>query len=182
MIVKILLLLIFNNKYIKSSFIGDKIHTVYFIAGESPKIVCFDFVSTNNDKGIGISLKLFTILTKIEAHYKDNDEFLSMPVELLNDLSVIKESNVFYTGTIDKKSCEPYNVENEDFDSFTLEFNYNDKNGALDSIRTIKIKHSIIYNENGQVEFLGKLYNTYLSSPKLAYLNPIILSGTKKVE
>ena len=73
MIAKIILLLIFNNKYIKSSLESNKIRTVYFIAGESPKIVCFDFVSTDNDERIGMTLRLFTILTKIEAHYKDND-------------------------------------------------------------------------------------------------------------
>ena len=175
MITKAILLLIFNKKYIKSSLIDNKIRTIYFMTGDIPKIFGFNFEPTFDHEGISISIKMFNVLTEIKNPYKDHEEFLSIPFKLLKDLSVKEDKSVSITNVIGKMKNTDYFFEIEGFDSFTLEFDYNDKHGAIDSIKTIKIKNNKIYDENDQIKVLYDLYDIYLFSPNITYLGPIDL-------
>ena len=174
---KFLLFLIFTQKHINTSLIDRKIRSTYFVNENTPLIICVQLTPINEHKNIFITILSYEVLTKIESPFEDYNEFLSMPYELLKDLSVLQSKHPVIEQF---KSKETVNWTITMRSSYILLFTffYNNKSDPMDSVDIIKANNDIIYSKNAQQNFLYHLFDKYLTLTYVPYLDPIFLSST----
>ena len=143
------------------------IYSTYYIGG--PLQIVMNFLIEEVKDKIEMFWISSRVFTKIIPSYKDINEFLEIPIEVLEKL-VLK---VTEKGTINilanTSSFEIISSLNDSFGKIELFFTWSDSGYNLEEIETIKIFEDVIYDKNNFSYKKLKLFAVYLFEKKPYY-------------